>query len=107
MKRSKWILALALAAGCAQTETASIPSDALVTNESFVAIARPDSPASATLRAGASGVTGVSQSGSNDFYLAISRRELGQRWFLSGYLRQFYPGDGVPADLAVRSLGTR
>lgn len=115
MKRSGFLVlalggmaAAALAAGCARTETANIPSDALISNESFVAIARPDSPASGSVRTAASGsVIGVSGSGSNDFYIAVSKRELGQRWFLSGYLRQYYPGDGVPADLAVRSLGAR
>ena len=41
----------------------------------------------------------------SSFYLAIHRRELGRRWFLSAYLKQFFP-DAVLAG-AARSLGTR
>jgi Met-zincin len=39
------------------------------------------------------------------FYLAVHRRELGKRWFLSAYLKQFFPGAVVAG--AARSLGTR
>jgi hypothetical protein len=39
------------------------------------------------------------------FYLAINKKELGQRWFLSAYLKQFFP-DAVLAG-AAQSLGTR
>src|SRR5882757_10961629 len=42
---------------------------------------------------------------SQSFYLAINRRELDQRWFLSAYLKQFSP-DAVLRG-AARSLGTR
>jgi hypothetical protein len=42
---------------------------------------------------------------SQSFYLAINRRELDQRWFLSAYLKQFSP-DAVLGG-AARSLGTR
>jgi hypothetical protein len=39
------------------------------------------------------------------FYLAVHRRELGKRWFLSAYLKQFFPGAVVAG--AARSLGIR
>ena len=39
------------------------------------------------------------------FYLAVHRRELGKRWFLSAYLKQFFPGAVLAG--AASSLGTR
>jgi hypothetical protein len=39
------------------------------------------------------------------FYLAVHRRELGKRWFLSAYLKQFFPGAVLAG--AANSLGTR
>jgi hypothetical protein len=39
------------------------------------------------------------------FYLAVHRRELGKRWFVSAYLKQFFPGAVLAG--AARSLGTR
>ena len=39
------------------------------------------------------------------FYLAINKKELGERWFLSAYISQFHPG-GVASGAAF-SLGTR
>jgi hypothetical protein len=39
------------------------------------------------------------------FYLAVHRRELGKRWFLSAYLKQFFPGAVLAG--AAASLGTR
>ena len=103
--------ALAMVA-CAQTDQVSIPPDALEAGESFVAIARP-SDSSSSLRhaaklnvlASSGPITNPAQSGSNDFYLAISKKELGQRWFLSGFLKQYYPG--AVNQGAVRSMGTR
>jgi hypothetical protein len=41
----------------------------------------------------------------DSFYLAVHRRELGKRWFLSAYMRQFFPGE-VDAG-AAQSMGTR
>ncbi|HEX2568891.1 MAG TPA: zinc-dependent metalloprotease [Polyangia bacterium] len=42
--------------------------------------------------------------GAQDFYLAINRSQLGQRWFYSTYLKQFFPG--AVSSGAARSLGT-
>ena len=39
------------------------------------------------------------------FYLAVHRRELGKRWFMSAYLKQFFPGAVLAG--AAPSLGTR
>jgi hypothetical protein len=39
-----------------------------------------------------------------DFYLAVNRDQLDQRWFFSTYLQQFFPG--AVAGGAARSLGT-
>ncbi len=112
MKRNVlWLgVAVALATGCAQTETGTTPADALLQNESFVAIDRGAPPTAGMIRERLgvnASVTGVSGAQTNDFYLAINKKEFGQRWFISGFLKQYYPGTGTPADLAVRSLGTR
>jgi len=42
---------------------------------------------------------------SGDFYIAIKKSSLAQRWFLSAYMKQFYPdfGEGNPGN----TLGTR
>ena len=40
-----------------------------------------------------------------NFYLAVHRRELGKRWFLSAYMKQFFPGAVLAG--ASASLGTR
>lgn len=115
MKRNAIVLGVlvAVAASCAQTENAAVPADALINNESFVAINKPAEAATAMIRVGgaqgaSSGpVNPVQGAGTNDFYLAVSKKSLGDRWFLSGFVKQYYPGDGVPADNAVQSLGTR
>ncbi len=98
----------AMVAACAQTETASVPTDALLTGESFVPIARSTASGVGEIRRQQLGVNAaaIMQPGNgNDFYLAISKKELGQRWFLSGFLTQYYPGQVDQG--AVRSLGTR
>src|SRR5215468_5758344 len=114
MKRNAIVLGVlvAMAASCAQTETADVPADALINNDSFVAINKPGIGAAAMIRIGAvqsatNGVNPIQGNGTNDFYLAINKRNLSDRWFLSGFVKQYYPGDGVPADNAVQSLGTR
>jgi hypothetical protein len=43
--------------------------------------------------------------GSTDFYLAIHKDVLDQRWFLSAFLEQYFPG--AVGGGAARSLGTR
>jgi hypothetical protein len=75
----------------------------------FVPIYRPVSEAAYERRQEALTTTGAAPAGTDgiaeDFYLAISKKELGQRWFLSAYLSQVTP-QGVQSG-AARSLGTR
>ena len=49
------------------------------------------------------GADGYASAGNENFYLAIHKSQLSQRWFLSAYLTQWHPSENVP----VRSLGTR
>ena len=98
---------------CAMDQTAQpVPDDTLLANDPFVAIAREGTEsrarAVAELKSSLSAAPPpVSQGAtrSAEFYLAINRAELESRWFLSGYLGQYYPG-GVAAGAAM-SLGTR
>src|SRR5512147_1483421 len=100
-------IVLAIGGACAQTDQGDIPADALLQDEAFVPISKPTSPEAAALRASSPGLFAnpINQHGNgNDFYLAISKKELGKQWFLSGYMRQSYP---LPIDTgAARSLGT-
>ncbi|MFP2927502.1 zinc-dependent metalloprotease [Pyxidicoccus sp. 3LG] len=48
---------------------------------------------------------GAVTNSNESFYLAIRKSELGQRWFLSAYLKQLFPG--AVAYGAASSLGTR
>jgi hypothetical protein len=95
---------------CASTDQADIPPDLLTSGESFVSVAKPTSPAIAAARRAELGAYATSSflnpGNGDDFYIAINKKELGKEWFLSGYLRQYYPG--APVDMgAARSLGTR
>jgi hypothetical protein len=78
--------------------------------ESFVSVSKPTSPSIAAARKSELGAfatsTFLNPGNGDDFYIAINKKELGKEWFLSGYLRQYYPG--APVDMgAARSLGTR
>jgi hypothetical protein len=113
------IAATAFLGACAVDQgPAPVPDDTLVRNDPFVAIARTGTESRAraveqvqqsleserqTYQAAPPPVSPAGRAG--EFYLAISRAELGNRWFLSGYLGQYYPG-GVAAGAAM-SLGTR
>ena len=46
-----------------------------------------------------------SQADAEEFNLAMNRKELGQKWFLSAYLKQYFPG--AVSYGAARSLGTK
>ncbi|HMI82730.1 MAG TPA: zinc-dependent metalloprotease [Polyangiaceae bacterium] len=89
-----------------------VPDDTLRSHDPFVAIAREGTEARARaveqvaqeLQAAPPPV-GQPPARSGEFYLAISKAELGTKWFMSGYLGQYYPG-GVAAGAAA-SLGTR
>ena len=82
--------------------------DPLQDGDSFVAIERDIEPRTVDIRRRALGATGawdaVLGRSPQDFYLAVHKRELGKRWFLSAFLDQLhtagYTGGGY-------DLGTR
>ncbi|MET0592785.1 MAG: zinc-dependent metalloprotease [Polyangiaceae bacterium] len=85
--------------------------DTLSTDAPFVAITRESGEARGdAVRALQQGLRTQSAidrvpSRSNEFYLAIRKNELATRWFLSAYMKQYFPG-GVDGGGAM-SLGTR
>ena len=104
MKPSRLAPALALALstsalGCssAGNEPALDTEKDLLANKPFVAVSR-EAPFSDAQRDGAFDSIGVSKADileedlPSDFYLAIHRDQLNSRWFLSAYVRQFFPG---------------
>jgi hypothetical protein len=99
-------LLVALATACSDSGGPS-PADSQALEGAFVPIYRDTTPAvlesrqSALTAAGAAPVTAVTP----DFYIALNKKELGQKFFLSAYLTQMAPR-GV-ASGAARSLGTR
>src|SRR5436190_5940840 len=98
--------AMLVMVGCASTDQGDIPQDALTTGESFVPIAKTSNEKIALVRSsGLFANSVINPVNGSDFYLAIKKTELEKQWFLSGYLKQYYPLD---VDLgAARSLGTR
>src|SRR6476646_3008666 len=87
-----WLLAV----GCA-------PCGPLDGEEMFVAVARPgDAIARAAL--GTAAVPSLDPA-DQSFYLAVNKKALGERWFLSAFLKQYFPGSVSYG--AARSLGTR
>jgi hypothetical protein len=104
--------ASAVLAACGSAGTSSsIPDDPLTAGAPFVAIERDSGGARAdavhALQQGLRIQAPVDRSPArgNEFYLAINRNELGARWFLSAYLKQYFPG-GVDGG-GASSLGTR
>lgn len=65
-------------------------------DEAFVRVARTSEALTAD-----GGPTG--SVGQENFYLAINKSQLAERWFLSAYLTQWHPAENTP----VHSLGTR
>ncbi|WP_394828422.1 zinc-dependent metalloprotease [Pendulispora albinea] len=94
--------ALALAAGCGQTDGAhQAEINALSNGDAFVAIDRPLPEAAQALVTQAVPALDAPRS----FYLAIHRRELGQRYFLTAYAKDYFPG--TVGAFAAASLGVR
>src|SRR5262249_13050403 len=93
-----------LAAGCAHTDETRIPPDALLTGETFVSIPKPADD-SGLVRQAATSSPIISPTKGDDFYLAVKKTELGSKWFLSAFMKQFYPDNVNMA--AARALGTR
>lgn len=93
-------VAVTMAAGCGPAAvTGPLDGEAL-----FVAVPRPDSEGAA-LRAALRPLGAPTDPPEESFYLAVNRKVLGERWFLSAYIKQFFPGAVNYG--AARSLGTR
>lgn len=113
MNRRTWLADFALlqgifilAWGCGREQPAQ---KSPLAGHRFAAVSRPVSRAAVSARhsllvgSGMTELAGVDAS--NNFYLAIRKSELGRRFFLAAYLKQFFP-DGVLGG-AASSLGTR
>ena len=106
-------MALALHTGCTQNQPDPDPDpqpEAQPPLEgAFVPIYRQVTSEVVARRAALMSGEGAGSDGSapltRDFYLAINKKELAQRWFLSAYLSQASPSGVVSG--AARSLGTR
>lgn len=105
---------LAALAGCGDDNDPSLvdPSDdSLLGDRDFVAIPRTVSRTEAAARqrkleeAGAPASQLRSAPSSQSFYLAIRKTALSERWFLSAFLEQYFPGQVSFG--AATSLGTR
>lgn len=90
------LVAVVLAA-CGMSN-ATADSSSLTGDDAFVRVARTSQ--ALTVDAGTDGYVTAND---ENFYLAIKKSELGQKWFLSAYLTQWHPSENLP----VRSLGTR
>lgn len=99
------LVASMLVGACALGERSDLPDDLLATGQDFVEVPRSSQPDVATARHDPRSGPVVLQDGDHNFYLAIRKDSLGQRWFLSAYTKQWFPGD-VSA-FADFSLGTR
>ena len=110
-------MALVGGAGCGDAtattspdDTASTtkPKDPLATGSSFAALTRDVSADIIGQRERAlvaSGANKAKVDSSSSFYLAISKKSMTQKWFLSTYITQFFPG--AVSGGAARSMGTR
>ncbi|MGV3624230.1 MAG: zinc-dependent metalloprotease, partial [Archangium sp.] len=78
---------------CGQNEATMTES---LGDEAFVRVAR-------TSQALTSDGGPVGSVGNENFYIAINKSQLEQRWFMSAYLTQWHPAENTP----VHSLGTR
>ncbi len=92
----RWISFLVLLAGCGgESEGDRALVAALKADQPFVAVYRDRTQAIAHAPKGMLDPSGQS------FYLAVSKKALSERWFLSAYVKQFVPG------IVVQSLGMR
>src|SRR5215831_6374355 len=110
MKRGFQLLGLGLSvilAACSQDSSPSgLPDDLLSTDADFVQVPRTSPEVVATARAALGSGPVALQDGDNNFYLAIRKDSLAQRWFLSAFTKQWFPGD-VDTGFADFTLGTR
>ncbi len=91
--------------GCAAQGETGGQGEPLSADQAFVSVPRPATAASlATTKALHS--KAVPTAGADEsFYIAINRKELGKRWFLSAFLKQYFPGAVNYG--AASSLGTK
>lgn len=97
LRKASMFAALALFVGACQAN-----NDSLKNGRPFVAVNQAQTAGGAT-DAATSTITGVEDASS--FYLAIKKTELGEKYFLSAYLKQLFPG--AVSYGAARSLGQR
>ena len=80
-----------LLGACSQGNVTNIPVDALLHDEAFVQIEKSDGDKVSIGLVHPS--VGINEPGrGDDFYLAVAKKELGKKWFLSAYLKQYFPG---------------
>ncbi len=95
-----------LAAGCNAGPDGSLAQNPLADGQPFVAISRTSGAGSTTgIRQQALSADTAMIGGDGDFFLAVNKKELGQRWFLSAYMKQAFPG--AVSYGAARQLGTK
>ncbi|WP_164017630.1 zinc-dependent metalloprotease [Pyxidicoccus trucidator] len=104
-------LAVALSTGCGSptsspaSEVPEAPAEVLpvTLDETFVAV--PKEVGAARKQQVEQKLQGAVDDSGTSFYLAIRRSELGQKWFMSAFLKQHHPG-GI-LYYAASTLGTR
>jgi Met-zincin len=90
---------------CSADDT-PMPANPLQSGADFVAIPKHLAPARIEARNAARAARALPPSDNEeDFYIAVKRSQLTNRWFLSAYLEQYFPG--AVSFGAARSLGTR
>jgi hypothetical protein len=95
------VLAVLATAACSSSpDELPAPGD----SPSFVAVERSALTQRAAM-ARAPAVASAALDPDHTFYLAIHQRELGKRWFLSAFLKEYFPDTQV--NTQARSLGTR
>jgi hypothetical protein len=97
-------VAFAAVAGCA---TAEAPSESLLTGDSVVAVPKDVDASAIAARNAVLQAHSASSSANEDFYLAIRRNTLGDRWFLSVYLKELAPFGPNPSTLGTKVVRFR
>jgi Met-zincin len=92
------ILVGACGAELPPTTSSAAPDGILANGDDFVQVARE-------ALTGASAPPVALGDGSGNFYLAVRKDALAQRWLLSAYMKQYHPGDA--GAFAAETLGTR
>lgn len=97
------LIAIAACSDAGSDQSYDIPKDVLLTGDSFVPVYHAPPAAASGDQLRTTAATG--ERSTDSFYLAIHKRELGQKYFLSAYMKQFFPG--AVSGGAARSLGTK